>query len=134
MLKGEVSGAMGVDDEGLEENAGADEQIEDREDVLDEPEEAEEPIRRRVDPLPSLEEQRRHRITHLPYRSWCPQCVAAAANDDPHRRAARPADVALDVPEVHWDYCFPRDESDWNVVLVGRDKETKMTVAHVVPC
>ena len=115
-LKGEVSGALGVDDEGLEENAGVDEQIEDQEDVLDEPEEAEEPIRRRVDPLPSLEEQRRHRITHMAYRSWCPQCVAAAANDDPHRRAARSAEVALEVPEVHWDYCFPRDEKDWNVV------------------
>ena len=31
-----------------------------------EPEEAIDPIRKRVEPLPSEEEQRRHRITHLP--------------------------------------------------------------------
>ena len=72
---------------------------------LDEPSEAADAVRRRVDPLPSVEEQRLHRVTHMPYRSWCPHCVAAAAND----------------------------QHDWNVILLGRDKETKMTVAHVVP-
>ena len=100
---------------------------------LDEPPEAADAGRRRVDPLPSVEEQRLHRVTHMPYRSWCPHCVAAAANDHPHRRVPRPEAVRLPVPEVHWDFFFPRDEHDWNVVLLGRDKETKMTVAHVVP-
>ena len=53
---------------------------------LDEEKEPEEAIageRRRLEPLPSAEEQRKHRLTHLPFRSWCPHCVAAAANDDP---------------------------------------------------
>ena len=40
-----------------------------------EPEEAVEPHRRKVEPLPSEEEQRKHRITHLPFRSWCRHCV-----------------------------------------------------------
>ena len=35
---------------------------------------------------PSLEEWRNHRLTHLPYRSWCPDCVAGKAVDDAHRR------------------------------------------------
>ena len=38
--------------------------------------EAQEPVRRREVPTPSKEEVRRHNITHLPYISWCPQCVA----------------------------------------------------------
>ena len=39
------------------------------------------------------------------------------------------------MPGVHVDYCFPRDSvgGDYVVVLVARDRETKMTVAHVVP-
>ena len=39
------------------------------------------------------------------------------------------------VPEVHLDYCFPRDSigGDYVAVLVARDRETKMTLAHVVP-
>ena len=38
---------------------------------------------------PSAEEIRKHNLTHLPFRSWCPICVAARARDDPpplHRR------------------------------------------------
>ena len=103
------------------------------EDMDEEPEEAIEAVRKRIDPLPSEEEQRRHRITHLPYRSWCPICVAGSANDDPHKTRKPKVKEALEVQEVHWDYCFPRDLGDWIVVLVGRDKETKMTVSHVVP-
>ena len=76
-----------------------------------------------------------HRLTHLQFREWCPERVAGAASDHPHR--TRPAGVRepLAVPEVHWDHCFPRDADGdhYAVVLVGRDKETRMTVAHVVP-
>ena len=35
--------------------------------------------------VPSLEEWRQHRLTHLPYRSWCPDCVAGKTVDDAHR-------------------------------------------------
>ena len=33
------------------------------------------------------------------------------------------------------DYCFPKDSvgGEYAVVLVARDRETKMTVAHVAP-
>ena len=38
-------------------------------------------------------------------------------------------------PEVCWDYCFPRDGpgSNYVVVLVGQDRQSRATVAHVVP-
>ena len=51
----------------------------------------------------------------------------------PHRSRKLGRQSSLEVPEVHWDYCFPRDAGDWICVLVGRDRETRMTVAHVVP-
>ena len=34
---------------------------------------------RRIPHGPSAEEIRLHRITHCPYRSWCPKCVAGRA-------------------------------------------------------
>ena len=39
------------------------------------------------------------------------------------------------MPTVHFDYCFPRNEAggEYQVVLVGKDRETKMFLAHVVP-
>ena len=40
---------------------------------LDERPEAADAVRRRVHPLPSLEEQCLHSVTHMPYRCWCPQ-------------------------------------------------------------
>ena len=101
----------------------------------DEPCEALDPLRRRVCRQPTPAELRVQRLTRLPFREWCPECVAGVANDHPHR--TRPADVRepLAVPEVHWDYFFPRDADGdhYAVVLVGRDQETRMTVAHVVP-
>lgn len=113
---------------GMESDAEPEELDEEKE-----PEEAVAAIRKPVEPLPSEEEQRRHRVTHLPYRSWCPQCVAAAANDDPHRSKRLASQGPLDVQEVHWDYCFPREDGDWVVVLVGGDRETRITIAHLVP-
>ena len=82
---------------------------------------------------PAEEEVRKHNATHLPFRDWCPECVAGAANDWPHHRRSTPE--VLDVLEVHVDYCFPRDAigGDYVVVIVSRDKESRMTMAHVVP-
>ena len=76
----------------------------DEEQEVVEQEEARDPLRRSFSRPPSEEEIRAHRATHLPFREWCPECVAGAANDFPHRR--HPASEKLEVPEVHLDYCF----------------------------
>ena len=82
---------------------------------------------------PSAEEWRQHRLTHWPYRSWCPVCVAARAVEDAHRLRGPPAEA--DGPEVHWDYCFLRNRPGETTVpvLVGKDRKTRCFVAHVVP-
>ena len=47
---------------------------------------------------PSLEEWRKHSLTHLPYRSWCPDCVAGKAVDNAHRRRAGRSITGVRVP------------------------------------
>ena len=36
---------------------------------------------------PSEAERRRHELTHLPYASWCPFCVAGKRANSHHRRS-----------------------------------------------
>ena len=51
--------------------------------------------------VPSQEEIARHRMTHCPFASWCPQCIAAKAADQPHRQLPLDEDKEKDdVPVV----------------------------------
>ncbi len=100
----------------------------------DEKERETRPMRSRVPPKgPSEEERRQHRVTHYPFRSWCPVCVAGRAKNYPHRRR-EPGDQG-EFPEISFDYCFPRKENggEYITVLVGRERRSKMIIAHVVP-
>ena len=60
--------------------------------------------------------------------------MAGAANDWPHRSREKSSEQ-VKVPEVHVDYIFPKDSvgGDYVVIFMARDRETKMTVSHVVP-
>ena len=51
---------------------------------------------------PTLAELEEHRITHLPYRSWCEHCVRGRAIGQKHHRST-PASL---VPIVAVDYFF----------------------------
>ena len=50
---------------------------------------------------PSPTEVNRHNLTHLPYRSWCPHCVAARRANAPHARGSQ----ARQKPLFCLDYC-----------------------------
>ena len=63
--------------------------------------EAEEAVRRPEVKAPTKEEVRRHNVSHLPFRSWCPQCVAGRKKDHAHR--AREDLEAARGAEVHFD-------------------------------
>ena len=58
---------------------------------------------------PTEDEVRRHNVTHLPFRDWCPECIAGRAKDFQHQRREELREGAL--PEVHFDYCFLRNET-----------------------
>ena len=52
---------------------------------------------------PSVEEVNMHNLTHIPFRSWCPFCVAGKAKDNPHRGVE---DQEAGVNIVDMDYMF----------------------------
>ena len=122
-----VGGVGDVKDSG---ETSAEEDVEDETRV----EEARDALRRRPASQPTVEEIRRHRAPHLHFRDWCPERIAGSANDWRHRRRGIETEV-LSVPALHCDNCFPKDHigGDYAVVLVATDRETRMTVSHVVP-
>ena len=121
----------GVENEEPGEQVEVEQQVEDEQFEIDE---GIDPRRRRPASRPSESVVRQHRATHIPFRDWCQECVAGAANGWPHKRGD--PGLPLAVPEIHADYCFPKDRvgGDYVVVLVTKDRGTKMIHAHVVPC
>ena len=97
-------------------------------------EEARKPLMRRTPTEPTKQEILEHNLTHLPFRSWCPCCVAAKAKQWPHRKSAQKSEDEETVPSIHMDYWFMRnDEAEEKVtVLNAKEKITKMFIAHVV--
>ena len=57
-----------------------------------------------------------HNLTHWPYRSWCPHCVAARRANTPHRRQANSA--RRTAPLLVTDHCFVRDLEDKELMKV----------------
>ena len=107
--------------------------------------------------LPSAEEVEEHRISHLPFRNWCRECIEGKALGE-HRGAN--AGIESTVPVVGVDFFYltadgmfhrselidyPRSEegeaalksarSQSNIVLcmIMRCSSTKVIRAHVVP-
>ena len=82
---------------------------------------------------PTRDERALHRLTHIPYETWCSHCVKCRGRNLPHRRlAALPADGV--VPVVAMDLGFlKRLEADRNIpFIVARDTKTKITFAHLL--
>ena len=68
---------------------------------------------------PSREEVARHNLNHLPYRNWCPHCLASRRANNSHRAARRK--TGRSIPFVCSDDCFIRKHSDEQLtVLVGK--------------
>ena len=99
------------------------------EDITTEPAEGA-PIRYAKDPGdPTEEEFENHCVTHLPFRRWCPICVKAKGKEDAHREAGESTK-----PTIVLDYkSFGQeiDTDDKATAIVGRDKKTVSTFAHV---
>ena len=64
----------------------------------------------RRDPLqPSIEERIHHEVIHLPFRSWCPDCVKAKAESNSHYKDKGKKERLLN--GFHADYWFLRNEN-----------------------
>ena len=80
---------------------------------------------------PSKAEWLSHQATHLPFRSWCAECVAGRSGNQGHRKVA-PEERS--VPEISMDYAFIRRgcESDNATILVVKDRESRAIQATVL--
>ena len=58
---------------------------------------------------PSKAQREAHECTHLPYRSWCPHCVAARRSNSQHRRSSSSNRT---LPLLVADYCRLKDTDD----------------------
>ena len=84
---------------------------------------------------PTAKEREEHNCTHCPYRNWRPVCVEAKGKEDGHD--AGKEEGPREKPTVGLDYkAFGEDadQEDKSMAIIMRDRETKMTFAHVCPC
>ena len=80
-------------------------------------------IRPRLFPSPkpqSAAQIELHNATHLPYRNWCPWCVAGRRNNTQHRELS--GKRARTEPCLHLDYALLSDEigTEALTVLIGK--------------
>ena len=54
---------------------------------------------------PSREQVRLHRLTHRPFRSWCPHCIRGKGRSDPHKKSSQKG-VESEIPKIASDYFF----------------------------
>ena len=89
--------------------------------------------RRHCDRPPTERERGDHARTHLPYRTWCPACVAGRGRASPY--PGSPQDEIVG-EMVAYDYCFLRNGPNEACAptLVAKDRRTKLLMSHVVPC
>ena len=102
-----------------------------------------------VPTLPSKEEVLRHRLTHRPFRSWCPHCVRGKGRERPHRKSTQ-KDAFEGVPKLVSDYFYIGQRKTQNVdekevadveaerngqtpVISLKDTHSKSIFAHVCP-
>lgn len=86
-----------------------------------------------LDPLmPRDAEVREHKLTHLPFRSWCRHCVRGRGKEMAHFKTKDERGV----PEFHLDFAFMGDEQDPGKtvpMVVVRERDTRMTMAAAAP-
>ena len=79
--------------------------------------------------LPRADEVAEHEMAHLPSRSWCKFCTHGRGVEAAHKRIVREPGL----PEVHFDYVFPRsDDQAGLALLVMRERGTNMLYATAV--
>ena len=152
---GEPSTEWEGDTELLEGLFGQDVEVEETEtldmedDILgeqDAPTESPEAREARVLPSParpSAEAIEKHKVTHLPYRSWCPVCVKAKGKEDAHRRKKTTKDKMDQnnrLPKISMDYQElksrakkgPSEDDEVVKIIVGIDEATGCKMSYRV--
>ena len=79
---------------------------------------------------PTAKEIELHNLSHMPYRSWCPFCIAGRRNNSGHRATKQDRKIPLVVA----DYAAVRNQRDQDLLtfLVVRLYPQRVTFACVV--
>ena len=119
----EDDGVLG-DERGVGGDAGELEEEEGEGGDEHEPEEAKVAKPARDPSAPTKAERDAHEATHLPFRSWCAECVAGRRDNPPHLRRQ---EEERQVPEVMLDYAFVRrqDETETLTILIAKDRGSR---------
>ena len=74
---------------------------------------------------PSQEEVEKHNLTHLPYKAWCPICVANKGKESPHKSLFKKNDdPGSSMPTICLDFCFTTtslSKEQASIVLIAVD-------------
>ena len=74
---------------------------------------------------PTAAEVEQHMATHIPFRNWCPHCVAGKSKIDPHIKKDKGDRT---IPKVSLDYMYmttgKQDEQMGMPILVGREEKS----------
>ena len=98
---------------------------------------------------PTKEEVEAHRLTHRPFRSWCPHCVRGKCRADQHRRSPQKG-IHSNIPKLVSDYFFigrrrPTNSEERRLeeeaaekegqtpIIVLKDVSSKAIFAHACP-
>ena len=122
----EASGAGDEEDGGEQKGAQSEE-----EESGEEEEEGRAVKMARSPGCPTEEMRKEHAPTHLPFRSWCRECVEGRLDNPPHRAVAKDE---RGVPEVSMDYAFLGKEGEpKTLTTIGvKDRDSRIIMADVM--
>ena len=80
---------------------------------------------------PTAAERAAHNATHMPFRNWCPFCVAGRGEAAPHKQTEN---LEVLVPEVQLDYGFLKKEEEeaLTTLLITKDRQSRAIFVNVV--
>ena len=89
---------------------------------------------KKITTKPTAEEVEQHMATHIPFREWCPHCVAGKSKIDPHLKGNKEERT---IPKISLDYMYmttgKQEEQMGMPILVGREEKSGWYMAAVVP-
>ena len=101
----------------------------------DDGEEGSKQLALKVPRMPTEEERREHEISHIPYRSWCGDCVRGKGlTQGHHRQADKGSDKDQRRPLIAMDYFYlGKDEEQSLPILAMVEEQTGRTYALTMP-
>ena len=82
--------------------------------------------------MPTISELRLHKTTHIPYRSWCDECVEAFAREWPHLRNDGPS--GRSIATINMDYAYLTEKGLFRQADLTEEELTHAVQSLVVYC